>query len=420
MRTRLYLLTAVIAAGLLAIPTALARPTQDAGLTADPGITSKSITLGGTFPLSGAASSYAPIPFGIRAYLSYVNARRGQDGKRGVNGRQIIWKFYDDQYNPATAVQLARQLVEQDKVFAVFGTLGTEPNLPVREYMNQVKVPHLYVSTGATTFGSESTRYPYTIGWQPDYQAEGAIYGRQIRATEPDAKIAILFQNDDYGADYVAGLTNGLAQRGTQIVARQGFEVTAASVASQLSALKGSGADTLMIFATPAKTIQTYAILRALQWKPKIYVNSVSATDAFMTLAVANATAAYVNGSISTSYAKDPANPIWDKDAGMKQYKQIMAKYLPDRKATDGLYLYGVAKAYTMVQTLYAAGKNPTRASLMRAARNLNFKSNPFLLPGVVTKTKGNDQFPISQLELIRFNDGKWDAIGKLVDGRGK
>jgi branched-chain amino acid transport system substrate-binding protein len=420
MRTRLYLVSAAIAVALLAIPTALARPTQDAARSADPGITSKTITLGGTFPLSGAASSYAPIPFGMRAYFSYVNARRGQDGKRGVNGRQIIWKFYDDAYNPAQGVQLQRQLVEQDKVFAIVGTLGTEVNIPVREYLNQAKVPHLYVSTGASTFGTESARYPWTIGWQPDYQAEGAIYGRQIRASEPNAKIAILYQNDDYGLDYINGLTNGLGPRASQIVARQGFEVTAASVASQLAALKASGADTLMIFATPAKTIQAYAILARLTWKPIIYVNSVSATDAFMTLAIANAGAQYVNGSISTAYAKDPANPAWDNDASIKLYKQIMAKYLPDRKATDGLYLYGVAKAYTMVQTLYAAGKNPTRASLMRAARNLNFKTNPFLLPGVVTKTSGNDQFPLSHMTLQRFTDGKWQPFGKLINGRGK
>jgi branched-chain amino acid transport system substrate-binding protein len=415
-----YLVAAVFAAALIAIPASFARPTQDVARSADPGITSRTITLGGTFPLSGAASSYAPIPFGMKAYFNYVNARRGQDGKRGVGGRQIIWKFYDDAYNPAQSVQLQRQLVEQDKVFAIFGTLGTEPNLAVRDYLNQQKVPHLFVSTGASTFGTEYARFPWTIGWQPDYQAEGAIYGRQIRATEPNAKIGILFQNDDYGLDYVAGLENGLGPRRSQIIARQGFEITAASVASQLAALKGSGADTLMIFATPAKTIQTYAILARLQWKPVIYVNSVSATATFMGLAVANAGADYVNGSISTYYLKDPANPAWDKDAGMKLYKQIMGKYYPQGKVTDGLYLYGVAKAYTMVQTLYAAGKNPTRQSLMNAARKLNFKSNPFALPGVVTKTGGNDQFPISQLQLIRFNNGGWSPFGKLINGRGQ
>jgi len=417
MRKRLFLLGAMAAIVAVAAPSALARPS---GSTADPGITAKTILLAGTFPLSGPASSYAPIPFGIKAYFSYVNARRGQDGKRGVYGRQIIWKFLDDAYNPANSVQLHRQLVEQDKAFAIFATLGTEPNIPVREYLNQAKVPHMYISTGASTWGTEFNRYPYTVGWQPDYQAEGAIYGKHINANQKGAKIAILFQNDDYGRDYVAGLDNGLGANKAAVVARQGFEITAASVASQLATLKASGADTLMIFATPGKTIQTYAILARLAWKPQIYVNSVSATDTFMTLAVANAGADFVNGSISTSYLKDPANPKWANDAGMKLYKKIMAKYLPDRKVNDGLYLYGMAKAYTMVATLYSAGRNPTRASLLKASRNLNFKTNPFALPGVVTKTGGADQFPISQLKLIRFNAGTWLEFGNLINGRGK
>ena len=420
MRRRLFLFFAVLSAAAMTVPSAMARP--DATTTAsETGITARTISLGGTFPLSGPASSYAPIPFGIKAYFAYINARRGQDGKRGVYGRQIVFKFLDDGYNPAQAVQLQRQLVEQDKVFAILGTLGTEVNLPVREYLNQRKVPHLFVSTGASTWGTEYARYPWTTGWQPDYQAEGAIYGRHIRTNSGAAKIAVLFQNDDYGLDYINGLKNGLADKSSQIVAQQGFEVTAPSVASQVAALRASGADTLMIFATPAKTIQTYAILSRLNWKPEIYVNSVSATDTFMTAAVANSSAATVNGSISTSYLKDPASPIWANDAGMKLYKRLMAKYLPGRKAEDGLYLYGMAKAHTMVQALYNAGKNPTRASIMRAARNLNFKSsaNPFVLPGVETKTRGNDQFPISQMQLIRFNNGGWTAIGKLINGRG-
>ena len=421
MRRRLYLLAAAVAVAAIAVPSALAR--TDAGQkSSETGVTNRTIVLGGTFPLSGPASSYAPIPFGIKAYFSYINSRRGQDGKRGVYGRQIVWKFYDDAYNPAQAVQLQRQLVEQDRVFAVFGTLGTEVNLPVREYLNQRRVPHLFVSTGASTWGTEYTRYPWTTGWQPDYQAEGAIYGRHIRANSPNAKIAVLFQNDDYGLDYINGLRNGLANRTSQIVAQQGFEVTAPSVASQLAALRASGADTLMLFATPAKTIQSYAILSRLNWKPDIYVNSVSATDTFMGLAVANAGAATVNGSISTSYLKDPASPVWNNDNGMKLYKRIMAKYLPGRKVDDGLYLYGMAKAHTMVQALYNAGRNPTRASIMRAARNLNFKStaNPFVLPGVETKTRGNDQFPISHMRLIRYNNGGWTAFGQLINGRGR
>jgi branched-chain amino acid transport system substrate-binding protein len=385
------------------------------------GVTKTSITLGGTFPLSGPASSYAPIPVGMKAYFSYVNARRGADHRRGVGGRQIVWKYYDDGYNPANTVQLTRRLVEQDKVFALVGGLGTEPQLAVRDYLNESKVPQAFVSTGATTFGLEFTSHPWTIGWQPDYQAEGAIYGKYILKNQANAKIAVIYQNDDYGKDYLAGFQAGLGSQQNKIVATQGFEVTAPSVASQVAALKGSGADTFMIFATPAKTIQTYATASRLAWKPEhVYVNSVSATDTFMTLAVANAGAAAVNGSISVSYLKDPANPKWDNDAGMKLYRQIMAKYAPNANPKDGLYFYGVAKAASFVSALYAAGKNPTRASLEAALLHLNDTKSPFTLPGVVIRTTPNDHFPISQMKLIRFNNGTWTEFGSLINGRGK
>jgi branched-chain amino acid transport system substrate-binding protein len=388
--------------------------------SADPGITKSTVTLGGTFPLSGPASSYAPIPVGMKAYFSYVNAHRGKDGKRGVNGRQIIWKYYDDGYNPANTVQLTRRLVEQDKVFALVGGLGTEPQLAVRDYLNEQKVPQAFVSTGATTWGSEYARYPWTIGWQPDYQAEGAIYGKYIVANQKTAKIAVIYQNDDYGRDYLAGLRAGLTSD-QKIVATQSFEVTAPSVASQIVALKGSGADTFMIFATPAKTIQTYATAAKLGWKPEhIYVNSVSATDTFMGLAVANAGADIVNGSISVAYLKDPANKKWDNDAGMKLYRQIMAKYAPGAKANDALYFYGVAKAEIFAQALAQAGKNPTRQSLMNAMAHLNLKNDQFVLPGVVVRTSTTDHFPISQMQLERYTNGTWQPFGTLINGRGK
>jgi branched-chain amino acid transport system substrate-binding protein len=416
MNRRFLLLAAVAIAAATACLGAFAASSADST-----GVTRTSITLGGTFPLSGPASSYAPIPVGMKAYFSYVNARRGTDHKRGVGGRQIVWKYYDDAYNPANTVQLTRRLVEQDQVFALVGGLGTEPQLAVRDYLNESKVPQAFVSTGATTFDLEFTRHPWTLGWQPDYQAEGAIYGKYILKNQPNAKIAVLYQNDDYGKDYLAGLQSGLGSQQNKIVATQGFEVTAPSVASQVAALKGSGADTFMIFATPAKTIQTYATASRLAWKPDhVYVNSVSATDTFMTLAVANAGAAAVNGSISVSYLKDPANPKWDNDAGMKLYRRIMAKYAPNANPKDGLYFYGVAKAASFVNTLYAAGKNPTRESLEAAMLHLNDTKSPFTLPGVVIRTTPNDHFPISQMKLIRFNNGSWTEFGTLLNGRGK
>ena len=415
MRRRLTLLAVVVLTAATASVAALASS------NADPGLSSKLITIGGTFPLSGPASSYAPIPVGMKAYFSYANARRAAvDKKRGVRGRQIKWIYYDDGYNPANTVQQTRKLVEQDKVFALFGGLGTEPQEAVRNYLNDQKVPQLFVSTGATEFGGQFGQYPYTMGWQPDYQAEGAIYGKYIVSNQGTKKVAVLLQNDSYGNDYLNGLKAGLGTKQSNIVSTQRFEVTAPSVGQQVAALKASGADILCIFATPAKTIQTYATMKALAYKPdNIYVNSVSATDTFMKLAVANAGADLVNGSVSVTYSKDPANPKYANDAAVKLYKQIIAKYAPGANANDGLVYYGVEKAYDVVQTLYAAGQNPTRQSLLAAAAKMNW-TNPFTLAGVKVQTSGNDRFPISQVKLIRYNNGIWNEFGALINGRGK
>ena len=252
------LLALAAAAALVALPVALG------GSQAVPGVTARTITIGGTFPLTGAASSYAPIPRGMAAYFSHVNQRKGPDKKRGVGGRQIAFNYLDDAYNPAQTVQQTRKLVEDLNVFALVGGLGTEPQLAVRDYLNDKKVPQLYVSTGATTWGADQAKHPWTVGWQPDYQAEGAIYGKFIRANQPNAKIAILVQNDDYGNDYIAGFRAGLGNKASQIVETRGFQVTDPAVTSQLTDLRRSGADTLAIFATPAKTIQTYATLARL------------------------------------------------------------------------------------------------------------------------------------------------------------
>jgi branched-chain amino acid transport system substrate-binding protein len=412
---------ALLALGVVAIAAAVLLPGAFGGSSATPGVTAKAVVIGATEPLSGPASSYAPIPVGMAAYFSYVNATR-TNGKRGVFGRQIIFKVEDDGYNPALTVQKTKKLVEQDKVFALVGGLGTEPQESVTAYANQQKVPQIYVSTGATEWGAKFSEHPWTIGWQPDYQAEAAIYGRYIVKNLPSAKVGVIYQNDSYGKDYIAGLESGLGSHKSQIAITQGFEVTDTSVANQVLALRRAGVDTLMIFGTPTPTIRTYATMAAIGWKPEnIFVNSVSATDTFMGIAVARAGAAEVNGSISVYYTKDPANPSWNNDAGMKLYKSIMTKYAPAGvKVTDALYIYGVAKAYTFVQALKAAGANPTRASLMKAVLNMNDKTNPFLLPGVVTTTSSRDHFPISQQQLIRFNNGSWTPFGTLTDTRPK
>jgi branched-chain amino acid transport system substrate-binding protein len=406
----------LVGALLLAIPSAFAQSDVTA---ADPGITAKTITIGGSFPLTGPASSYAPIPAAMKAYFSYINARRGPDGKRGVYGRQIVFKYYDDGYNPVNSVQLARKSVQEDKVFAVVGTLGTEVNQAVQPYLNSAKVPHVLVSTGASDFGKDYRKYPWTIGWQPDYIAEGRLYGLDL-AKKPTAKIAILYQNDSYGKDYLVGFKSalGTAKSRTQIVGEEAFEVTSPSPSSQLAKLRASGANTLVIFVTPRPTIQSYAIIRALGWKPdQIYVNSVSATDTFMTTAVGASSAATVNGSISAQYLKDPASPTWANDATVKQYLTLMAKYNPRGRVTDGLNFYGFAKADTFVRAMYKAGRNPTRAGLMKALLSFN-ETSPFLLPGSKLKTSTTDHFIISHQRLITYNNGGWVASGALVDGR--
>jgi len=393
------------------------------GAVAGPGVTSKVVTVGGTFPLSGPAASYAPIARALNAYFSYENAtKRGADNARGCGGRQVRFIVYDDGFNPPQTVTQTIKLVEQDKVLATVGGLGTEPQQAVRAYLNKNDVPQLYVSTGATFWGTDQKEWKWSLGWQPDYQGEAAIYGRRIKNNTPNAKIAIIYQNDDYGKDYIAGLEVGLGKNKSQIVATRGYNLSDASVAPQLLALRASGADTLMIFATPTHTIRTYATLKAIGWKPaQIYLNSVSATDTFMGIAVSLAGAPVVNGSISVYYLKDPASPDWANDAGMNLYKQIMAKYLPSGKVTDGLYLYGFAKARSFCNLLDSIPKGAlSRPVLM--AKALNFtesdKANPFFLPGVSSTTSKNDKFPISAERLIEFENGGWKAIGPLVDPR--
>jgi branched-chain amino acid transport system substrate-binding protein len=402
----------VVLLGLVLVVALAASVASSTAAATETGVTARSITVGGTFPLSGTASAYATISVATKAYLSYVNRRKGPDGKRGVYGRQIKFIIYDDVYNPANSVQLTRKLVEEDKIFADLASLGTEVNEAIRPYLNQKKVPQLLVNTGATTWGADFKKWPWTGGWQPPYQFEGQLYGHAIARNSPNAKIAILYQNDSYGKDYIAGLETGLGAKKSNIVAREPFEVTATDVRSQMARLRSSGASILAIFATPRFTIGAYAIATALRWTPNVvYTNSVSATDTFLTLAkTSGASDAILNNTYTTQYLMDPANPVWDKTPGMKLYKQVMADYYPKGRVTDGLNLYGVAVAHAFVQLLYKAGKNPTRASLMRAYRNWN-EASPFLLPGNKQKTGGNDQFPVGCDRMMKFTNGTFRAV---------
>ncbi len=404
----------LIAALAIAVSTTIAAANET-------GVTAKTVKIGGTFPLTGPASLYAPIPVAMKAYFSYVNARKGPDGKRGVGGRQIVFNIYDDGYNPANSVQLTRKLVEEDKVFAVVGSLGTEVNLAIRPYLNSKKVPQLLNASGATIWGTDTAKFPWTTGWQPSYQLESKIFGQAIARNSPNAKIGVLYQNDDYGKDYLAGLKIGLGAKTSNIVAEEPFEVTAPSVATQIAKLRASGAAVFVIFATPRPTIQAYVIARSLGWNPPvIYTNSVSGTDTFLTTAQRAGAGPLVNNTFTVQYTKDPANPVWDNDAGMKLYRDVMSKYYPNGSAAavqaNGLNLYGVAVAHAFTQLLYKAGKSPTRAGIMKAARAWN-EANPFLRPGVRQVTKGKDQFPIGCEFIVKFTDGTFKDVSKVKCG---
>jgi len=387
---------------------AVALPTAFAGAAADPGISSSTILIGGTSPLTGPAASYGSVARGAKAYFDYVNARGG------VGKRKIEYRIVDDAYNPAQTVQVVRRLVEQDKVFAVFNTLGTESNLAIRDYLNQLGVPQLFAASGATTWGRDAAKYPWTIGFQPSYAAEGLIYGRYIAKAKKKAKVAVLFQNDDYGKDLLVNLKRGLAGSGSKVIAAEPYQVTSSDVGSQVAHLKASRANVLCIFATPAFAIQAYVFANRLKWRPLVVNNAVSATSNTMQLASEGGKNKTVEGTISTTSLKDPLDPRWKNDAGMKQYRAILAKYGGGANADDANNLYGTAVAYETVNLLKRLGANPTRDALMKAARSINDPANPFLLPGIVVKTGPGDGFPLQQGQLQRWTKGRWVPFGGL------
>ena len=416
---RVLLVTLVLGAALsVALPGAFARTEAT---QATPGITSKSIKIGGTFPLSGPVSSYAPISAGMETYFRYVNARKGPDGKRGVYGPKIDFKIYDDAYNPAQTVQLTNKLVLQDKVFAVVGSLGTEPNLAIRQFLNDRKVPQILVSTGASYWGTQYKQWPWTFGWQTDYVAEGRMYARWILANAARQKIAIFYQNDDYGKDYLRGIKNGLGSKQNLIVSELGYEVTDTSYLSQISRQKATGADTWILLTTAGTpTVRALATAARLGWKPdQIIINSVAATDGVMRAAVASVGQNFVNGAVSTGYLKNNTNPKYKNDPAIRSYRRIMSKYAPTGGVDirNSFYFYGVAKAYDFVRLMYAAGKNPTRASLMAATTRMNWV-NPYALKGVRIKTSKTDRFPIDQGKVVQYSNGSWTEISALYKGR--
>jgi branched-chain amino acid transport system substrate-binding protein len=312
-------------------------------------------------------------------------------------------------------VAATRQLVEQDKVFAVFNSLGTAQNLAVRTYLNAMKVPQVFVSSGATTFGRDYEQYPYSIGLQPSHQAEGWVYGKFLARTAGSTRVAVLFQNDDYGKDLLGGLKRGLQRSKAKVIAAQPYDVGSQDVSTQIAKLRASGADTLAIFATQDFAIQAYQVASKLGWKPKHVINNaVAASAANMRAAAAGGQNRLVNGTISIQIVKDPTDLAWKKDATMKLYRKIMKQYAAGANADDSLHVYGMAAAWLAIDALRKAGKDLTRESLLETLDTFTATGNPFMLPGIVVKTAGKDHYPVEQMVLQRWQKGSWRSFGGL------
>jgi len=374
-----------------------------AATSATPGVTSKTITIGGTFPLTGPAALYGVIPKAEAAYFAFVNAHGG------VNKRQIVFKVYDDGYNPANTVPLTKKLVQQDHVFAVYGSLGTAPTLATRDYLNQNKVPQVLVATGDSYWGLQYKKYPWTIGFQPDYPGESYVYGQFIKNKIPQAKIGVLMQDDAYGQNYYNGLVAGLGAAKSKIVDVEKYDATSTDVSQQVVKLKAAGANVFALFALPTQTITALVVATKVGWQPTTFINNVSASPLFMGLA--QKSGANIQGDISATYVND----VWNNPntASAKLYKSIIAKYDAGADPLDANVLYGVASAWTMVQALKQAGANPTRSGLMTALTSMN-QVNPFLYPGIKMVTTPTERFPIDQQILEQYKGSAWQPFGHI------
>jgi branched-chain amino acid transport system substrate-binding protein len=390
---------------------------QSAGPTvSDPGITKDEIKIGATYPLSGSASFYYSVAKGALAYFAYVNAEKG-----GVQGRKINYVIKDDGYDASKTPDKARELVQDEKIFAAFGTLGTPNNKAVRDYYNAQKVPQLFVFTGASIWGSEFDKYPYTIGWQPDYVTEATIFAKGILQLTPNAKIAILYQNDAYGQDGWQGFRGALGDKVSMIVGEAKYNANdPTDMKSQVNALRATGADTFLVIATPAYAASAVINAYTSGWKPKIIMNQVAASTTTW-LGVINQvkSSAPVDGMISTRYQKDQNGAEFANDPGIAQYKMILDKYGKDCPYKDNFCVSGMAFAFSVVDVLNKAGKNPTRQKVVDIATGqMNETDNFLLLPGIRVYTSKTHRFPISQVQSIRWTTDHWEGYGPIIDGR--
>jgi branched-chain amino acid transport system substrate-binding protein len=400
-RTFTIVLLAALASG-SAIP---------AGAQNTPGVTATEIKIGHTNPYSGPASAYGTIGKVIAAYFKKVN------DEGGINGRKIDFVSVDDSYSPPKTVEMVRRLVEQDQVAFVFQTLGTPTNSAIHKYMNQQKVPQLFVATGATKWG-DPQHFPWTMGWQPTYQAEGRIYAQYIMKNVPNAKVGILYQNDDYGKDYVKGIKDGFGEAARKIiVSEQTYEVTDPTVDSQIVNLKNSGANVFYNVTIPKFATQAIKKAHDIGWKPLHLLNSVSSSIGVV-LKPAGVDAA--KDIITSRYLKDPTDPAIKNDAGYKEWVAFMQKYYPDGALNDDFNVFGYTVSQGLVHVLKQCGNDLSRANIMKQAANIKDLGLPMLLPGIKVNTGPTDFYPIEQEQLAKFDGERWVNFGEIYDASKK
>jgi branched-chain amino acid transport system substrate-binding protein len=398
MKCRLLLVMGLVAS--LAASPALAQKKYD------PGVTDSEIKIGNTNPYSGPASAYGTIARSQAAYFKMIN------DQGGINGRKINFISLDDAYSPPKTVEQVRRLVEQEEVLFIFQSLGTPSNTAIHKYMNAKKVPQLFVATGATKWG-DPQNFPWTMGWQPNYQTEAHLYAKYLLQNKPNARIAVLYQNDDYGKDYLKGLHDGLGKQADRLIAREvSYEVTDPTVDSQIVILQASGADTLFIIATPKFAAQAIRKTYDVGWKPLTFVNNVSVSVAAV---LEPAGLEKSVGLVTAAYLKDPTDPQWGNDPAMKEWQAWMKKYYPEGNIADALNVYGYAVAQTLIQVLKQCGDDLTRENIMRQAANLKNFEVTVLLPGVRINTSATDFYPIEQVRLARFDGKRWALFGEVL-----
>ncbi|WP_414642998.1 ABC transporter substrate-binding protein [Bradyrhizobium sp.] len=404
MHSRLNLPFAAVAATVIAFASttsALAQKKYDTGAT------DSEIRIGNIMPYSGPASAYGVIGKTEAAYFNKINA------EGGINGRKIKFISYDDGYSPPKAVEQARKLVESDEVLLIFNPLGTPSNSAIQKYMNAKKVPQLFVATGATKW-NEPKEFPWTMGWQPSYQSEARIYAKYLLKEKPDAKISVLYQNDDLGKDYLKGLKDALGARASMVIAEESYETSEPTIDNHVVKLKASGADVFLSITTPKFAAQAIKKLAEIEWKPLHIVSNVSASVGSV---IKPAGFENAQGILSAAYAKDGADAQWDDDAGMKKFLTFLQKYDPDGNKLDGSVVYGYGVAQTMVKVLEMCGDNLTRDNVMKQAASLKDFVPDTLLPGVKINTSPTDFAPIEQLQMMRFKGEKWELFGDIISG---